>query len=245
MTHRFVVLTIFPEIFDSFLRASLVGKAVDAGRIAVDRVDIRDFASGPHRSVDDAPYGGGAGMVMMPGPVVDAIESSPPGHRVLLTPQGQRYTQDLARDLARHPTLVLVCGRYEGFDERIREWADREVTIGDFVLHGGEVAAMCVIESIARLGDGTLGNPESVVEESHTDGLLEYPQYTRPRDFRGREVPGVLTSGHHEAIRRWRREQQIRRTARRRPDLIEGRDLDPEEMRIVEDETGGPREDGS
>lgn len=235
MTHRFAILTIFPDAFDSFLGCSLIGKAISSGKITVDRIDIRDFSSDQHRSVDDTPYGGGAGMVMMPGPVVAALRAAPSGHRVLLTPQGEPFTQRLAHEFSAHETLVLVCGRYEGFDERIREHVDAEVSLGDFVLHGGEVAAMAVIESVVRLGEGLLGNPQSVVEESFTGGLLEYPQYTRPREFEGRSVPRILLGGNHEAIRRWRRAQQLLRTKRRRPDLLESLDLDEEDRSLIEE----------
>ena len=233
MTRRFCILTLFPSILDSFVECSLIGKAVAAGRLAIETTDIRDFATGPHRSVDDAPYGGGAGMVMMPGPVVSAIRQAPEGPRILVTPQGERYSQQMARELAAADTLVLVCGRYEGFDERIRDHVDREVSLGDFVLHGGEVAAMAIVESIVRLGEDTLGNPDSAVEESFSDGLLEYPQYTRPRVFEGRAVPEVLLGGNHEAIRRWRRAQRLLRTSRRRPDLID--ELDDQDRRLLDE----------
>lgn len=232
MTSRFFVLTIFPEMFDSFLASSLIGKAIASGRISIATSDMRDFTTDPHRSIDDAPYGGGAGMVMMPGPVVTAIRAAPVGPRILLTPQGQRFDQKLARELSRHETLVLVCGRYEGFDERIRHHVDMEVSLGDFVLHGGEVAAMAIIESVARLGEHLLGNPESAVMESFADDLLEYPQYTRPRTFEGESVPEVLLGGNHAAIREWRRVQRLLRTKRRRPDLLGP--LDDEDRRLLE-----------
>jgi len=239
MTRRFTAITIFPSIFDSFLGCSLIGRAVAGGRIAFDRIDIRDFATDPHRKVDDAPYGGGAGMVMMPGPVVSAIRAAPPGIRVLLTPQGERYTQAVARELATRESIVLVCGRYEGFDERIRAHVDREISVGDFVLHGGEVAAMALVESIVRLGEEVIGNPDSPLEESFTEDLLEYPQYTRPRDFEGHDVPQVLLGGDHEAVRRWRRAQRLVRTARRRPDLISS--LSAEDRALLEE---AEKEDG-
>jgi len=231
VTRRFSILTLFPSIFDSFRECSLIGKAVEAGRLVVETIDIRDFATDPHRSVDDAPFGGGAGMVMMPGPVVEALGRAPAGLKVLLTPQGERYTQETARELSGHETIVLVCGRYEGFDERIRGYVDREVSLGDFVLHGGEVAAMAIIESIARLGEDVLGNPDSPVEESFVEGLLEYPQYTRPRTFEGHAVPDVLLGGNHAAIARWRRQQRLLRTRERRPDLLDG--LDEEDRRLL------------
>jgi tRNA (guanine37-N1)-methyltransferase len=230
VTSRFSILTLFPSIFDSFLECSLIGRAVEAGRLVVETTDIRDFATDPHRSVDDAPFGGGAGMVMKPGPVVEALDRAPAGLKVLLTPQGERYTQQVARELSGHETLVLVCGRYEGFDERIRHHVDRQVSLGDFVLQGGEVAAMAIIESIARLAEDVLGNPDSPVEESFSGGLLEYPQYTRPRTFDGHAVPEVLLGGNHAAIGRWRRQQRLLRTHRRRPELLGGLD---EEDRLL------------
>jgi tRNA (guanine37-N1)-methyltransferase len=232
------VLTIFPEIFDSFIGCSLIGKSISSGSIRIDRIDIRSHAADAHRSVDDAPYGGGAGMVMMPGPVIGALRTAPPGHRVMLTPQGEPLTQKTARELASHETLVLVCGRYEGFDERIRGHVDREVSLGDFVLHGGEVAAMAVIESVVRLGTDFLGNPDSVLEESFSEGLLEYPQYTRPSEFEGLAVPKVLLGGNHERIGRWRRAQRLVRTKRRRPDLLASLDLDEEERLLLEEAEG-------
>jgi len=236
VTRRFTILTLFPSIFDSFLECSLIGKAVAAGRIVVERTDIRNFASDPHRSVDDSPYGGGAGMVMKPEPVVEALRQAPDGLRVLITPQGERYTQETALELSRHETLVLACGRYEGFDERIRDFVDREVSLGDFVLHGGEVAAMAIVESIARLGKEVLGNPDSAIEESFSDGLLEYPQYTRPHTFEGRSVPEILLGGNHQAIRRWRRAQRLLRTSRRRPDLLG--ELTEEDRHLLQEALG-------
>jgi tRNA (guanine37-N1)-methyltransferase len=220
-------------MLDSFLACSLIGKAMATGRISITTIDMRGFTADPHRSIDDAPYGGGAGMVMMPGPVVAAIRSAPAGPRVLLTPQGERFDQKMARELSGHETLVLVCGRYEGFDERIRYHVDREVSLGDFVLHGGEVAAMAIIESVARLGEDVLGNPESAVMESFADDLLEYPQYTRPRTFEGESVPDVLVGGNHAAIRAWRRVQRLLRTKRRRPDLLG--QLGEEDRRLLEE----------
>jgi tRNA (guanine37-N1)-methyltransferase len=216
---RFGVVTIFPEIFESFLKVSLVGKAVAAGRVRVELVDPRDFTADRHHSVDDAPFGGGSGMVMKPEPVVSALETLPGFHRVLLTPQGEPVSQGLLQALLRRERVALVCGRYEGFDERIREHVDREVSLGDFVLNGGEVAAMAIIDGVARLVPGVVGNAASLASESHAEGLLEYPQYTRPRDFRGSEVPRVLLGGDHEEVRRWRRTRSLERTRRRRPDL--------------------------
>jgi tRNA (guanine37-N1)-methyltransferase len=215
------ILTLFPDLFDGFLRESILGKALVEGRIAVHRTNFRDFADGKHKSVDDVPFGGGSGMVLMPGPAVAALESLPAGTRkILLTPQGRRFDQAAAVRLAAEERIALFCGRYEGFDERIRAHVDEEISLGDFVMQGGEVAAMAVIEAVVRLLPGVLGNADSPREESFAAGLLEYPQYTRPREFRGCEVPEVLVSGHHEAIRRWRRKEALRRTVARRPDLL-------------------------
>jgi tRNA (guanine37-N1)-methyltransferase len=227
---RFDVVTLFPELFEPFLRVALVGKAAQRGAIVVRLHSPRDHAVDKHGSVDDAPYGGGHGMVMRPGPLVEALEAldesaaaagAPRAHRILLTPQGAPFTQSAARRLAReHAAIALVCGRYEGFDERVRSFVDEELSLGDFVMTGGEVAAMAVIEAVARLRPGVLGNPESTVDESHAAGMLEYPQYTRPPVFRGMPVPAVLLSGDHAKIEAWRRAMAAARTAERRPDLL-------------------------
>lgn len=215
------VVTLFPELFDSFLRAGLLGKAIATGTLEVGFANPRDFTTDRHRTVDDTPYGGGSGMVMMPGPIVEAIESLPERpRRVLMTPQGKPFTQADAQRLAQMPAVALVCGRYEGVDERVRAFVDEELSIGDFVLLGGEVAAMAVLEATARLVPGVLGNAESAGDESHVSGLLEYPQYTRPQDYRGVSVPEVLRSGDHAAIASWRRREALRRTRDRRPDLF-------------------------
>jgi len=220
---RFEVITIFPELFDSFLAKGLVAKAHTNGVIDVVRTNPRDFAPNKHKSVDDAPYGGGSGMVMLPGPILEALESREGEqrlHRILLTPQGKPFTQASARRLAQLPAIALVCGRYEGVDERVREAMDEQISLGDFVMTGGEVAAMAVIEATARLLPGVLGNLASTEDESHADGLLEYPQFTRPPEFRGRQVPEILLSGDHAAVARWRRKEALRRTRRERPDLF-------------------------
>jgi tRNA (guanine37-N1)-methyltransferase len=220
---RFEVITIFPELFESFLAKGLVAKAHANGVIDVVRTNPRDFAPNKHKSVDDAPYGGGSGMVMLPGPILEALESREGEqrmHRVLLTPQGKPFTQATARRLAQLPAIALVCGRYEGVDERVRDAMDEQISLGDFVMTGGEVAAMAVIEATARLLPGVLGNLASTEDESHADGLLEYPQYTRPPAFRGQQVPEVLLSGDHAAVARWRRKEALRRTRRERPDMF-------------------------
>ncbi|HUT33880.1 MAG TPA: tRNA (guanosine(37)-N1)-methyltransferase TrmD [Planctomycetota bacterium] len=222
---RIDVLTLFPGIFRGFLDESILRLARERGIVEVHLWDIRDHTDDKHRKVDDRPYGGGPGMVMMPGPVFAAAEAAdaaarPPARKILLSPQGRTYGQSLARELAREARLMLVCGRYEGFDERIHEdlGAD-ELSVGDYILAGGEVAAMAVLDSVVRLLPGALGDPESAALESFEDGALDYPQYTRPPVFRGRAVPDVLLSGNHEAIRRWRAERARERTLARRPDL--------------------------
>jgi tRNA (guanine37-N1)-methyltransferase len=223
---RIDILTLFPEMFDGFLSASIVGRAVRGGLVDVRRTNLRDFATDAYGSVDDSPYGGGVGMVLMCQPVFDAVESlrreQPRGSAILLTPQGRPLTQELAGELARRDRLMLICGHYEGFDERIRQGlADDEISLGDFVLSGGEPAAMVLIDAVVRLLPGALGKDESSQCESFSEGLLEYPQYTRPREFRSMAVPETLLSGDHARIARWRHEQAELRTMQRRPDLWE------------------------
>ncbi len=223
---RFDLVTLFPELFETFLSTSLVGRAVKTGKLCVSARSPREFGKGRHRSVDDTPYGGGSGMLMRADVVVecmDAVAAPGEAHRVLLTPQGAPLNQARVRALAARERVMLVCGRYEGFDERIRAFVDEELSLGDFVLTGGEVAAMAIIEATARCLPGVLGNEESAREESFGEAapdLLEYPQYTRPPEFRGMRVPDALLSGHHADIARWRREQAIERTRARRPDLF-------------------------
>ena len=217
MTFAVQLVTIFPEFFTSPLSTSLMGKAIDKGLFDVDAIDIREYATDKHRTTDDVPYGGGAGMVMKCEPTVAALEAAAqarPGlPRIYMTPQGEPFTQAVARERAAGPGMVLLCGRYEGVDYRVREgWIDREICVGDFVLTGGEPAALIVLNAVTRLLPGVLGNAASIDEESFSSGMLEYPHYTRPREFRGREVPGVLLSGHHARIEAWRREQSLRRT---------------------------------
>lgn len=224
---RFDVLTLFPEMFEGVFGTSILKRAQDAGLLELVVTDIRDYAHDKHRSVDDKPYGGGAGMVMMCGPVFEAAEAvlsdGPAADAVvLLTPQGKRLTQAIAGELARCRRVMLIAGHYEGFDERIREHlATREISIGDYVLSGGELPAMVLVDAVARLLPGVLGGEASVDEESFSDGLLEYPQYTRPAEYRGWKVPDILISGHHGMIDRWRREQSEERTRQKRPDLYE------------------------
>jgi tRNA (guanine37-N1)-methyltransferase len=227
---RVDVVTLFPELFETFLHTSFVGRAMTGGQLEVRLRSPRDYGLGKHKSVDDTPYGGGSGMVMRVDVMVACMESldadaeaagKPRARRVLLTPQGQPFAQPIAARFALEPAIMLVCGRYEGFDERIRGFVDEEVSLGDFVMTGGEVAAMAMIEASVRLIPGVLGNEDSTREESHGEGgLLEYPQYTRPADFRGQAIPEVLASGNHAHIEAWRRAQSMDRTAARRPDLM-------------------------
>ncbi len=226
------VVTLFPELFDAFLETSFVGRARAQGALTVTRLSPRDFGLGKHRSVDDTPYGGGSGMLMRVDVLVACMESLDEAaaaagrarsRRVLLTPQGVPLVQSGVERLVTHPSLMLVCGRYEGFDDRVRTFVDEEVSLGDFVLTGGEVAAMAVVEACIRLLPGVLGNEASTREESHspeTHGLLEYPQFTRPAEFRGHAVPEALVSGDHARIERWRREQALERTKERRPEVF-------------------------
>lgn len=222
---RFDVLTLFPELFSGYVSESILKSAIDRGLIQVNLWNIRDWATGKHKSVDDRPFGGGAGMVMMPGPVFDCVETvqkeaevGDPGELIMLTPAGERLTQRVVEELATKKRLLLLCGRYEGFDERIRlGLKPREISAGDFVCNGGEVPAMLIIDCVIRLIPGVLGHEESAIDESHSEvGRLEYPQYTRPREFRGMTVPEVLLSGDHGAVAQWRKEQSDLRSRSRR-----------------------------
>jgi len=226
---RIDVLTLFPEIFSGYLGQSVLKKAIDRGLVQVFLHNIRDWSHDKkHHKVDDRPFGGGPGMVLMAPPVVECVEAvqaqAEPGHLVMLTPQGRRLTQPIVEELARHQRLLLLCGRYEGFDERIRLiLKPDEISIGDYVLNGGEVAAMVMIDAVIRLIPGVLGDEESSCLDSFSgpERLLDYPQYTRPRCYRGYEVPAVLLSGNHQAVRRWRLQEQRRLTAQRRADLLQ------------------------
>ena len=234
----FEIVTLFPELFDDLLRASLLGKAVAAGLIEVHRTNLRDFGVGRHRSVDDTPYGGGPGMILRVEPMAAALDAIAaargPSHRLLLSPQGARFDQRKAVALSALSRITLICGRYEGFDERIpAQLADEQLSIGDFVLAGGELAAAVVIEAVARLIPGVLGCGLSASDESFSRGRLEYPQWTRPPDWNGHAVPAVLLSGDHRVIDEWRRQEALRRTIDRRPDLIAAHPLDPEEARLL------------
>jgi tRNA (guanine37-N1)-methyltransferase len=235
----FDILTLFPEMFQSPLGSSLLKKAREKGLIQVNLHNIRDYARGKHRMTDDYPYGGGAGMVMKVEPVAEAVDAllheGVRAHVVLLTPQGEPFSQKLAGELAGHSRIVLICGHYEGVDERVREHlVDREVSIGDYVLTGGEFPAMVVVDAVSRLVPGVLGNMASTSSESHAEDLLEWPQYTRPSEYRGWKVPEVLLTGNHRNIEEWRRRESLRRTLRKRPDLLKRAALSEEDLKIVE-----------
>lgn len=235
---RAAILTLFPEPVKAFLNHSILKRAVESELLSVRVLDIRDFSKSRHRQVDDTPYGGGPGMVLSPGPVYDAIESmkSQEGIRLILTsPRGKPFNQEMAKDLSRDAReIVFLCGHYEGLDERIITGLGfEEISIGDYVLTGGELPALVMLDAMVRLAPGALGSNESVQEESFYSGLLEYPHYTKPRSFREMEVPEVLLSGHHEAIRKWRLKEALRKTMHMRPDLMENRVLTPEERSLV------------
>jgi len=239
---RIDVFTIFPDYLRGGLDASLLEKARAAGVLDVRLHDPRAYTTDPHQSVDDTPFGGGAGMVLRPEPLFDAVEAAdPPRPLFLLGPAGRRFDQALARELAETPGFSLLCGRYEGVDERVAEHlCDDELSVGDYVLAGGEAAALVVIEAVARLVPGVVGNETSCAHESFADGLLEEPQYTRPAEYRGWRVPAVLRSGDHARITAWRAAAALRRTQRRRPDLLAGRALTPDEQAALEEEPPEP-----
>jgi tRNA (guanine37-N1)-methyltransferase len=240
MRMRFDILTLFPNMFSSPLRESILGKAIEKGLIQIRTINIRDFSLDKHQVVDDAPYGGGQGMVMKTEPIARAIESvksqNPSVWTIYLTPQGKPFNQDLARRLSTQPHLILLCGRYEGVDERVRElFINEEISIGDYVLTGGELAAMVLMDAISRFIPGVLGSDRSAEEDSFFNSLLEYPQYTRPFDFRGSCVPEVLLSGNHSAISLWRRKEALRRTSLRRSDLLGKANLSEEDKKLLEE----------
>ncbi len=221
---RFDVLTLFPEMITDYCSQSIIKRAIDAGVISVNTVNPRDFTLNKHKKVDDTPYGGGAGMVLMPQPYVDAYESLDNVENsvtIMLSPQGQPLNEYIVKELAKFDRIVLLCGHYEGFDERIREIIKpKEISLGDFVLTGGELPALCVIDAVSRKLEGTLGKIESAYDDSFSDGMLEYPQYTKPREYRGLKVPEVLLNGNHKEIEEFRQAQRIKRTKERRPDLM-------------------------
>lgn len=218
------VLTLFPSMFDGFINESIIKRAIESKKVEINIHNFRDYSTDPHKKVDDYGFGGGAGMVLMPQPIFDAIDAlrEETSKVILMTPQGIKYTQEKAYELSREKHLIIICGHYEGFDERIRSIVDMEISIGDFVLTGGEIPAMAISDSIIRLLEGVI-NKESHTNDSFNDNLLDYPVYTHPVDFRGMKVPDVLLSGHHANINKFRLEEQLKRTKVRRPDLLEKR----------------------
>ena len=233
------VFTIFPEMLRPYLSESILGRAIEKGLLEVELIDIRPYSENKHKNTDDYPFGGGAGMVMLAQPIVDAIEqNTPPGanpHRIYLSPRGRTLNQQIVEELAKEEELYLLCGHYEGVDQRALDLViDEEVSIGDYVLTGGELGAMVIIDAVSRLIPGVLGSEESSVDESFSSGLLEYPQYTRPREFRGMQVPEVLLNGNHAHINRWRRNESLRLTKERRPDLLENFPLDKKDKLFMQ-----------
>lgn len=246
---QFFVLTLFPEMIEQALSHSIMGRAQTEGFFSVQAVNIRDYTLSKQKHVDDYPYGGGAGMVMQGQPIYDAYQSLMPqaeGARVVyLTPQGRPFTQRIAEELVQEEKLLFLCGHYEGVDERVlEEIVTDEISLGDFVLTGGELAAIAVIDAVSRLVPGVLGKEESFADESFSDGLLEYPQYTRPAVFRGREVPEVLLSGHHGNVAKWRREQALLRTAKKRPDLLQTAQLTETDRQFLRAQGIEPPQEG-
>lgn len=234
------ILTIFPEMFESVFAASILGRAREQGLLDIRLTDIRPYSASKHKNTDDYPFGGGAGMVMMAQPIMDAMAeasaAAPGARRIYLGPRGRKLTTEVARELARESSLILLCGHYEGVDQRALDACiDEEISIGDYILTGGELAAMVLTDCVARFIPGVLGSADSPEEESFSDGLLEYPQYTRPRDLDGRCVPEVLLSGDHAKIRAWRRRESLAATARLRPDLLASAKLDDQDLKILKE----------
>ncbi len=233
---KFKIVTLFPEMFENFLKTSVVGRAIEKGYIECECIDFREYSLDKHHHVDDTPYGGGAGMVLK----CDIIDSclndirTDKSHILLMSPQGKTYNQEIANRLAKEEEIIIVCGHYEGFDERIRDYVDEEISIGDFVLTGGEIPSMSIIDSVTRLLDGAI-KKESFEDDSFYNGLLEYPQYTRPLEYKGKIVPEVLQNGNHEHIRRYRLKEALRKTYLRRPDLLTNRDFTKEELILLDE----------
>ncbi len=236
---KFDVLTLFPDMFSAVLGDSIIGRAQEKGLLELNLINIRDFSKNKHRKTDDYPFSGGGGMLMTPQPVYDAYmsvagnkENKP--HTIYLSPQGKTFNQKRARELSKMEEIVLLCGHYEGIDQRVIDMiVDEEISMGDFVLTGGEIPAMAVIDAVSRMIPGVLANEKSYGDESHYDGLLEYPQYTQPREFMGRKIPEILISGHHKNIEKWKREQSLAVTKKKRPDLLEAADLSEEDRRFL------------
>ncbi|ACK42808.1 MULTISPECIES: tRNA (guanosine(37)-N1)-methyltransferase TrmD [Dictyoglomus] len=234
---RIDIVTIFPEMFKGPFDVSILKKAQDKGLVEIKVYNLRDFTEDKHRTVDDYPYGGGSGMVMKPEPIFKAVRSlkKEDSEVILLSPSGDLFNQKIAEELSKKNHLILICGRYEGVDERVKSIITREISIGDYVLTGGEIPAMVIVDAVVRLVPGVLGDPDSLREESFQWGILEYPQYTHPRDFEGMKVPDILLSGNHERIRRWRRKEALKKTFLKRPDLLEKTSLTQEDLELLEE----------
>lgn len=231
---RIDILTLFPEMFAGFLNSSIIKRAIDSNILEVNLIDFREYSTNKHRKVDDYPYGGGAGMLLSVEPLHKALEEINGGKTLLMSPQGETLSHNLAMDLSTNDHLVIICGHYEGIDERIKTYIDQEISIGDYVLTGGELGAMVVIDSVTRFIKGGLGNSESHENDSFSNGLLEYPQYTRPAEFNGMKVPDVLLSGNHEEIRKYRRYESLKRTYLQRPDLLDKIILSNEDKQMLQ-----------
>lgn len=238
---EFKIFTLFPGMFEGPFNESLLKKAIEKGILKIDIINFRDYASSKHQIVDDTPYGGGQGMLLKPEPIIEALEKNTNMGKdeseeiILLSPQGKKFTQEEAVKLSKKKEITLICGHYEGFDERIRDYVTSEYSVGDYVLTGGELPAMVLVDTISRLIPGVIKEKDSFLEDSFYQGLLEHPHYTKPRDFRGKEVPEVLISGHHENIRKWRIKESLRRTLIRRPDLLKMRKLSNEETELLKE----------
>lgn len=233
---RITVLTLFPEFFDSFTNTSIIKRALNGDKITFETINYRDYTKDKHNNVDDTICGGGAGMLLTCQPIVDCIKDIRTENSlvIMLSPQGDTFTQQKARDLSKHDHIILLCGHYEGFDERIRNYVDMEISIGDYVLTGGEAGALVISDALIRLVDGVI-RKDSHEDDSFENGLLEYPQYTRPIDFEGKKVPDVLLSGHHENIRKWRLKESLRKTLKRRPELLDNREFSKEEVKMLDE----------
>ncbi|BDR66890.1 tRNA (guanine-N(1)-)-methyltransferase [Clostridium tetani] len=235
MAFRIDILTLFPEMFNIF-NHSIMGKALEKDIININTINIRDFTEDKHKKVDDYPYGGGAGMVMSPQPIVDSlkrVKETNRGKVIFLGPRGKTFSHEMAKELSKEEELIFLCGHYEGIDERCYDYIDLEISLGDFILTGGEMACIPIVDSICRLIPGVLGKNESFMEESFYEGLLEYPHYTRPENFKGKEVPKILLSGHHENIRKWRKSKSLKITKKRRPDLFKKYNLTKEDEKLL------------
>ncbi len=232
---RFDILTIFPSMFRSPFEESIIKRAREKGLVEINTHNLRDYTTDKHKTVDDYPFGGGAGMVMKPEPIIRAIEAlrSEDSRVILTTPQGRLFTQDYAKGLLEYDHFIIICGRYEGVDERVMNFVDEDISIGDYILTGGELAAMVIIDVLVRMIPGVLGNLESITDESFFDHLLEGPQYTRPREYRGLKVPDILLSGNHKKIKEWRRRESLKRTLERRPDLLKMSKLEPKDIEYL------------